>query len=72
MLESFDLDLGQYREALGDKDIQAIRELDSLKRAKSQLNRAKRSAIVLFLICLGATAYITSWLLDWQPLKLFP
>jgi hypothetical protein len=48
ILGSFDADLEQYREALSEDDIKAIRNADSLRRAKRDLLKAQITATVLY------------------------
>ncbi len=52
ILGSFDADLEQYREALSEDDIKAIRKADSLRRAKHDLLKAQITATVLYALVL--------------------
>ena len=52
ILGGFDADLEQYREALSEDDIKAIRQADSLRRAKHDLLKAQITATALYALVL--------------------
>jgi len=72
ILTSFDRDLKQYREALAETDLEAVRGMDSLRRAKRQVYWSWGLTITVFLPVLAAVAYLTGWLIHWDVRMLLP